>query len=98
VDGSGYPMGLRGDQIPVGARVLSVIDAYQSMTLGRPYKEARTVESVVDELVRCSHMQFDAEVVDIFISVLREEGKLSAEQEREFHERLGRTTAGASQE
>jgi signal transduction histidine kinase/HD-GYP domain-containing protein (c-di-GMP phosphodiesterase class II) len=84
VDGEGYPMGLRGDQIPMGARVLAVIDAFQSITTGRPYKPARSVEQAVRELVRYAEHQFDVEVVDAFISVLREEGEISTDQEREF--------------
>ena len=95
VDGGGYPMGLRGNQIPVGARVLAVIDAFQSMTAGRPYKPARAVETAVRELVENAERQFDADVVDAFISVLREEGRISADQEREFKRAL-RSVATAS--
>jgi HD-GYP domain-containing protein (c-di-GMP phosphodiesterase class II) len=88
VDGEGYPMGLRGEQIPMGARVLAVIDAFQSMTTGRPYKTAREVEEAVHELAECSDRQFDARVVEAFITVLREEGKISADQERELKRTL----------
>lgn len=84
VDGKGYPMGLHGEQIPIGARVLAVIDAFQSMTLGRPYRERVSVEDAVQELVDCSGRQFDEGVVDAFVWVLREEGRLSIGQEREF--------------
>jgi HD-GYP domain-containing protein (c-di-GMP phosphodiesterase class II) len=77
-DGRGYPMGLRGDEIPIGARVLAVVDAYQSMTVGRPYKKAVATENAVKELVDCVDKQFDSEVVDAFIFVLSEEGKLPA--------------------
>jgi HD-GYP domain-containing protein (c-di-GMP phosphodiesterase class II) len=88
VDGSGYPMGLRGAQIPLGARILSVIDAYQSMTVGRPYKPAKSIERAVDELVTFAGRQFDTGVVDAFVTVLRGDGLLSGEQEREFKRRL----------
>jgi len=54
MDGGGYPMGLNGETIPVGARILAVIDAFQSMTIGRPYKERRTIEEAVNELVECA--------------------------------------------
>jgi HD-GYP domain-containing protein (c-di-GMP phosphodiesterase class II) len=91
VDGRGYPMGLRGDEIPIGARILAVIDAYQSMTTGRPYKRAVNVDEAVAELVECAGRQFDAEVVQAFIRVLKEESKLSADSE-EQHTQVLRTT------
>jgi signal transduction histidine kinase len=89
VDGGGYPMGLRGEEIPIGARVLAVIDAFQSMTMGRPYKSRRTVENAVRELVDFSDRQFDPEVVEAFLAVLKEEGKLSTQQVRDLSKRLG---------
>jgi signal transduction histidine kinase len=88
VDGKGYPMGLKGDEIPVGARVLSVIDAFQSMTIGRPYKKRRSVEQAASELVEFADRQFDSEVVEVFLAVLKEEGKLSAAQVRELTRKL----------
>lgn len=91
VDGRGYPMGLRGDEIPIGARILAVIDAYQSMTLGRPYRRARDPRAAAEELVECSGRQFDADVVFAFIGVLREGGALSAADD----EHLKRTLRGA---
>ncbi len=89
VDGLGYPMGLRADEIPIGARVLAVIDAFQSMTMGRPYKQQRTVERAALELVEYVGRQFDAEVVEAFLEVLKEEGKLSVRQVRELTHRMG---------
>jgi HD-GYP domain-containing protein (c-di-GMP phosphodiesterase class II) len=88
VDGRGYPMGLKGDEIPIGARVLAVIDAYQSMTSGRPYKNSVTPDAAARELVECADHQFDPEVVQAFLDVLREDGRLSAEREREFKRML----------
>jgi HD-GYP domain-containing protein (c-di-GMP phosphodiesterase class II) len=89
VDGHGYPMGLKGEEIPIGARILAVIDAFQSMTMGRPYKKRCTVEEALWELVDCVDQQFDPEIVDAFLSVLKEEGKLTAEQSRRLARRLG---------
>jgi len=91
VDGRGYPMGLKADEIPIGARVLAVVDAYQSMTLGRPYKNPVAPEAAARELVECADRQFDAEVVQAFLAVLREDGKLSGDREREYR----RTLSGA---
>jgi HD-GYP domain-containing protein (c-di-GMP phosphodiesterase class II) len=91
VDGGGYPMGLTGSEIPVGARVLAVIDAYQSMTLGRPYKHSKTVELASLELVECADHQFDRNVVEAFLEVLRDEGKLNAGQVQGLVRRIGGT-------
>ena len=70
VDGRGYPRGLKGDQIPLGARIICVIDAYESMTLGRPYRQAMSHEAALEELRRCSGTQFDPKVVVAFIQAL----------------------------
>jgi len=95
VDGRGYPMGLKGDEIPVGARILAVIDAFQSMTVGRVYRERRTVEDAVQELVENTGSQFDREVVEAFVAVLKEDGKLSTRDERDYKRQLGATPVGA---
>jgi diguanylate cyclase (GGDEF)-like protein len=69
-DGSGYPDGLAGDAIPIGARVLAVTDAFDAMTSDRPYGAAIPVEDAVAELRRCSGAQFDEVVVEAFVQVL----------------------------
>jgi signal transduction histidine kinase len=69
-DGTGYPRGLRGAEIPVGARILAVVDAYESMTLGRPYRPARSRDEAVSEIQRLSRRQFDPDVVWAFGRVL----------------------------
>jgi HD-GYP domain-containing protein (c-di-GMP phosphodiesterase class II) len=66
-DGRGYPDGLRGEAIPVGARVLAVLDAFGSMTSERPYRKRKTPEEAIDELLRCAGTQFDPEVVQALI-------------------------------
>ncbi|HEV3474868.1 MAG TPA: HD-GYP domain-containing protein [Actinomycetota bacterium] len=75
-DGDGYPSGLRGEEIPLAARIFSVVDAYDAMTNDRPYRAACSPEAALDELIRCSGTQFDPEVVDEFL-VLMEQGDLS---------------------
>jgi HD-GYP domain-containing protein (c-di-GMP phosphodiesterase class II) len=72
-DGSGYPSGLRGEEIPLAARIFSVVDAYDAMTNDRPYRAARPPEIAVEEIVRCSGTQFDPEVVDVFLELLEED-------------------------
>jgi putative nucleotidyltransferase with HDIG domain len=71
-DGSGYPKGLTGEQIPMGARIIAIADAYDTITSERSYKKARTPEEAFQELDRCGQAQFDPELVQIFISRLRE--------------------------
>jgi HD-GYP domain-containing protein (c-di-GMP phosphodiesterase class II) len=66
-DGGGYPDGLEGDQIPLLARAIAVVDAYCTMTEDRPYRGARTHLEAVEELLACSGTQFDPEVVDTFL-------------------------------
>lgn len=66
-DGRGYPDLLKGYQIPLGARILAVADAYEAMTSERPYRKAMTDEVACAELERCKDTQFDPEIVDAFM-------------------------------
>ena len=68
-DGSGYPDNLRGEDIPLGARIVSVCDAYEAMTSQRPYREAIAHETACQELLRCAGKQFDPAVVSAFLNV-----------------------------
>jgi HD-GYP domain-containing protein (c-di-GMP phosphodiesterase class II) len=70
-DGSGYPMGKKGIQIPKLSRIISVIDAYDVMTHVRSYKTAMSSRAALEELSRCSGTQFDPDIVDIFVKLLR---------------------------
>lgn len=67
LDGTGYPRGLRGEQIPLEARILSVCDAYAAMTTDRPHRAALDHDAACRELYRCAGTQFDAEVVAAFM-------------------------------
>jgi len=69
-DGSGYPYGLAGDQIPIGARIIGVVDSYSAMRDERPYKKTISHENAVDELKRNAGILFDPEVVTTFLYVL----------------------------
>ena len=71
-DGSGYPDGLAGSQIPLGARIIAIADAYDTITSERTYKKARTPDEAFLELDRCGNAQFDPELVRVFVSRLRE--------------------------
>ncbi|MFC1865453.1 diguanylate cyclase [Chloroflexota bacterium] len=70
-DGSGYPAGLKGDQIPLEARILSVADSYDAMTSPRPYRKQLRMEEAVSELQRCAGTQFDPEIVDLFCEIIK---------------------------
>ncbi len=70
-DGSGYPRGLAGSHIPLGARILAIADAYDTITTERTYKKARTPNEAFQELDRCGGAQFDPELVRLFVSRLR---------------------------
>ncbi len=98
VDGMGYPVGLKGEQIPMGSRILAVIDAYQSMTTERPYREASTELEAVKELVDCAGKQFDKVVVTRFIDVMVDAGSISKQQAKELQKMLSDTvTTGLHQ-
>lgn len=73
-DGTGYPSGLSGEAIPLEARIVAVIDAYDAMTSDRIYRKALEKEQAVAELKRCSGTQFDPKVVEAFTQVLAEQG------------------------
>jgi HD-GYP domain-containing protein (c-di-GMP phosphodiesterase class II) len=68
-DGTGYPDALRREQIPLGARILRVADAYASLTDARPYRPARTQEEALKHLVTGAGLEFDPQVVHAFISL-----------------------------
>jgi HD-GYP domain-containing protein (c-di-GMP phosphodiesterase class II) len=73
-DGSGYPDGLKGDQIPLGSRIILVSDAFDAMTTYRSYKSVISLQEALQELHRCSGQQFDRRVVDAFIAIVSRQG------------------------
>ena len=68
-DGSGYPRGLKGDQIPLGARIIAIADSFDAMTSDRPYRAAQSIPSGKREIERQSGRQFDPEIVKVFLSI-----------------------------
>jgi diguanylate cyclase (GGDEF)-like protein len=80
-DGDGYPDGLRGEEIPIGARIICVCDSFDAMTSDRPYRVAMTPEDALAELRRCAGSQFDPAVVAAFEVTLRDPA-LGAEEIR----------------
>jgi putative nucleotidyltransferase with HDIG domain len=73
-DGGGYPLGLAGTDIPLGARIVSVVDAFDVMSEGRPYAAPRPIESVVHELVSQRGRQFDPDAIDAFLATVGRTG------------------------
>ena len=66
-DGTGYPFGLKGDEILVESRIIAVVDAFDAMISDRPYRPAMTNDEAIAELRRCAGSQFDSDVVEVFI-------------------------------
>ena len=71
-DGSGYPRGIRGDEIPIGARILSVVDCYDALTSDRPYRRALDRDAAVAVLLERRGTMYDPVIVDTFIRILPE--------------------------
>ena len=68
-DGGGYPRGLSGDAIPIGARIFAIADCYDAMTTDRPYRRRTTAEAARDEIRRCIGSQFDPAAAEAFLSI-----------------------------
>jgi two-component system, cell cycle response regulator len=75
-DGSGYPDGLVGDAIPLGARVIAICDAFDAMISNRPYSSPKTINEALAELRRCAGTQFDPAIVTVFEQVMAERAQL----------------------
>ncbi len=75
-DGNGYPDHESGEAIELGARIMAIADSFDAMTTDRPYRKKMALDAAIAELIRCRNSQFDPKVVDIFISVLRNNPKI----------------------
>ena len=71
-NGSGYPRGLKGEQIPLGARIFTIADSLDAMISDRPYRKALPLSHAREEIRRCSGTQFDPQVVEVFLSIPEE--------------------------
>jgi diguanylate cyclase (GGDEF)-like protein len=77
-DGSGYPRGLRGDEIPLLGRVMAIADAYSAMSLDRPYRKALSVDEIIAEFLAGAGTRFDAHLVEVFVEALQAERRAQA--------------------
>ncbi len=83
-DGSGYPQGLRGEQIPIGARIVSIVDAYDAMTTDRPYRRALSQEEALRRLRARSGSQWDPKLVEIFCGLVKDDRLIVSSYQREI--------------
>ncbi len=74
INGSGYPKGLKGDEIYLEARIIAVADAYDAMITERPYRKAFTIQEAVDEIISYSGVWYDADVVNAFVQIIKKDG------------------------
>lgn len=79
-DGKGYPRGLKGEEIPLPARLLSIVEAYHAMISSRPYRKSKSEEEALTELSQGAGTQFDPHLVGIFVALLRESRAAAAER------------------
>jgi HD-GYP domain-containing protein (c-di-GMP phosphodiesterase class II) len=70
-NGTGYPSGLKKEQIPLGARIMAVADAFEAMVYGRPYRERMDITSATKEIKKKSGTQFDPKIVEAFLKVVK---------------------------
>ena len=74
-DGSGYPEGLSGEEIPLEARIFAVVDVWDALNSDRPYRNAWPKPDVIQYLQKQSGKEFDPEVVDVFLEIIEYEGE-----------------------
>ena len=71
-DGAGYPRGLKGDEIPLAARIFTLVDSFDAMTSARPYRKALSLERALDEIAKGSGTQFEPRLAEKFVALMRE--------------------------
>lgn len=72
-DGGGYPLGLKGEEIPLMARIINLVDSYDAMTSNRGYNKVKSKKEAIEEIKKCRETQFDPIITDLFIDILEKE-------------------------
>ena len=90
LDGTGYPLGLKGDEIPLLVRITSISDAFDAMMSKRSYRDELGIDKAVSELRRCSGTQFDPEVVEVFVRLIEKEWEKIWADVGEINRKLGK--------
>ncbi|MFA5145841.1 MAG: HD domain-containing phosphohydrolase [Candidatus Omnitrophota bacterium] len=85
-DGSGYPKHLKKEQIPLGARIMAIIDAFEAMITKRPYREPKSIDAAIEEIRHNAGTQFDPKIVDLFLKVMKRRD-IRQTLERELYEK-----------
>ena len=75
-DGKGYPQGMKGEEIPLGARIVAVADSFMAMVSKRHYRKQMTVKEAMEEIVKFQGTQFDPAVVNAFLKVMKDKSLL----------------------
>ncbi|HDD55628.1 MAG TPA: HD domain-containing protein, partial [Chloroflexi bacterium] len=78
-DGTGYPRGLRGEQIPLAARIFAIVDVYDALTSNRPYRGAWSKEKALDYIRQQSGTHFDPQVVEVFMKLIEKSGLIQSD-------------------
>jgi len=91
-DGTGYPRGLKGGEIPLGSRIFSIADTLDAITSDRPYRPAQPLEAAKAEILRWSGRQFDPEIVKVFLEM---PDNIWKDLRREIEGQSGRAASGA---
>ena len=79
-DGTGYPHGLKGEEIPLQGRIMAIVDVYDALTTNRPHRDRKAHNEAVEIIMSCSETHFDPEIVDVFLRCEKEFEKVSDEQ------------------
>ncbi len=83
-DGKGYPKGLKGEEIPLVARIAAVADSFDAMTSKRTYRNALPIDTVIAEIEKCSGTQFDPKIADVFLDILKNDYKKIEEIQNKY--------------
>jgi putative nucleotidyltransferase with HDIG domain len=96
-DGGGYPRMLRGEEIPLGARIFAVADTLDAITSDRPYRRASSFDDAIEKIARCSGRQFDPQIVDTFLGLPKETWELLREDTEQAARAEGKESNGSAE-